>query len=279
MYLKCAWKELLSILPLRLRPEVDRQGRGTLQEIRLRLGKPVSLICADGRYQLSYHVKPDDLQSILHLASQYSPWTVTTLAQGYITAPGGHRIGICGQAQIRNGRMDGITTVTSLNIRVARDFPGISGNLWLRRENVLILGPPGSGKTTLLRDLTRQRSLNENISVVDERGEIFPPAAEFDIGANTDVLTGCSKEEGITLVLRAMNPACIVVDEITAQEDCDALIKAGWCGVSLLATAHASMLSDLRSRPVYRPLISSGLFETAVILRRDKSWYTERICI
>ena len=69
----------------------------------------------------------------------------------------------------------------------------------------------------------------------------------------------------------------IAVDEITAAEDCDGLIQAGWCGVSLLATAHASSVSDLFSRPVYAPLIASGLFETAVVMRKDKSWYTERI--
>lgn len=278
MELKCAWKELLSILPQGLRPEVDKQGRNTLQEIRLRQGKPVVLICSDGRHQLPSNAKPEDLRFVIHAASQYSPWTATTLPQGYLTASGGHRIGLCGQALLRKGEMDGFGMFTSMNIRVARDFAGISSNLWLREKGILILGPPGSGKTTLLRDLIRQRSQRENISVVDERGEIFPPSADFDTGPNTDVLTGCSKEDGVTLVLRAMNPSCIAVDEITAQTDCEALLRAGWCGVSLLATAHAADLADLRSRPVYKPLASSGLFETAVILRRDKSWYTERIC-
>lgn len=174
--------------------------------------------------------------------------------------------------------MDGYSRVTSLNIRIARDFTGISSNLWLRKEGILILGPPGSGKTTLLRDLIRQRSQRENISVVDERGEIFPMSADFETGINTDVLSGCSKPEGVTMVLRAMNPACIAVDEITAEADCEALVKAGRCGVTLLATAHASNLEDLCRRPVYKPLANSGLFETAVILRKDKTWYTERIC-
>lgn len=277
--MKCAWKELLSILPNWLRGEVDRQGRDTLQEIRLRRQQPAVLVCQDGRHQLRNSATPEDLQFVLHTASQYSPWTATSLPQGYLTAPGGHRIGVCGQALLRNGQMDGISSISSLNIRVARDFPGISSNLGLRKEGMLILGPPGSGKTTLLRDLIRQRSSRENISVIDERGEIFPPVIAFDTGPNTDIMTGCSKVEGVTVVLRSMNPACIAVDEITAQSDCDALLQAGWCGVSLLATAHAADLSDLRSRPVYKPLVTSGLFKTAIILRRDKSWYTERICL
>lgn len=79
------------------------------------------------------------------------------------------------------------------------------------------------------------------------------------------------------MVLRTMGPKCIAVDEITAAEDCQALIRAGWCGVELLATAHAANLQDLNRRPVYRPLTESGLFEQVIILSRDKSWHMERM--
>ena len=275
--MKCAWKELLAILPPWLRSEVDKQGRSTLQEIRLRRDQPVILIRSDGRVSLQRNPKQEDVQYVINAASHYSPWTATTTAQGYLTAPGGHRIGLCGEALVRNGIMDGFRTITSMNIRIARDFPGISSNLWLRNENILILGPPGCGKTTLLRDLIRQRSQRQNISVVDQREELFPSAASFEPGANTDVLTGCSKAQGVLQMLRVMSPECIAVDEITDREDCDVLRQAGWCGVSLLATAHAASVSDLYNRPIYTALAGSHLFETAVILRRDKSWYTERI--
>ena len=40
----CAWKQLLSVLPPRLRPEVDRLGKNALQELRLRLGMPPELV-------------------------------------------------------------------------------------------------------------------------------------------------------------------------------------------------------------------------------------------
>lgn len=274
--MKCAWKELLAILPPWIRTEVDRHCN-TLQEVRLRRNKPVVLVCQKEKIELLRQAALEDLQYVINSACRYSPWTAATTAQGFVTAPGGHRIGLCGEAVVRNGAMNGIGTVSSLNIRVARDFPGISGNLWLRKENILILGPPGSGKTTLLRDLIRQRAQQENVAVVDERGEIFPIAADFPTGLNTDVVNGCSKPQGIELVLRAMSPDCIAVDEITAGEDCSAMVQAGWCGVSLVATAHASSAADLRSRVFYAPLVASGLFNTAVVLRKDKSWYTERI--
>lgn len=277
MRLECAWNALLTILPPWMRSEMDRKAQNSLQEIRLRRGQPAMLQLADGARELSHVIGDEDLQYVINTACKFSPWTATTMAQGYVTAPGGHRIGFCGEAIMQNGIMKGISSTSSLNIRVARDFPGSSGNLWLRKEDVLILGPPGSGKTTLLRDIIRQRSQRDCISVVDERGEIFPPAASFSRGANIDVLTGCPKAQGTLIVLRTMSPDCIAVDEITAAEDCEALSHVGWCGVSLLATAHAASLSDLRARPVYKPLIERGLFKTAVVLQKDKSWHVERI--
>ena len=141
----------------------------------------------------------------------------------------------------------------------------------------MILGKPGSGKTTLLRDLIRARGERENVSVVDERGELFPPCGSFPPGAHTDIITGCTKSQGIEALLRTMGPAVIAVDEITAKEDCDALIQAGWCGVQLLATVHAANREDLMHRPVYQPLLHCGLFDTLVVMQADKSFHTERI--
>ena len=92
-----------------------------------------------------------------------------------------------------------------------------------------------------------------------------------------DVLLGCSKPEGIDRVLRTMTPDTIAIDEITAEADTEGLMQAAWCGVRLLATAHASNLDELRSRIVYRPLLEKGLFSTVVVMRQDKSYYEERM--
>lgn len=275
----CAWAQLLAVLPPSVRAEVDRQGRETLQEIRLRRDLPTVLEKSDGKIRLSHTATRSDLEYVVNMACRYSPWTAASMAQGFITVSGGHRIGLCGQALVRERKMSGLSTLTSVNIRVARDFAGIGAPLGAYRGSMLLLGPPGSGKTTLLRDLVRQRSARENVSVVDERGEIFPPAANFYPGVGTDVLSGCGKEEGIETVLRTMTPACIAVDEITAQSDCTALIRAGKCGVQILATAHAKSVADLCGRPIYAQLLNSKLFDTAVVLRSDKSWRTERITV
>lgn len=277
--MNCAWKELMSILPLWCRTDVDQLGQDTLQELRLRLGFVPELIRCNGNIRLKRAITSEDLSYIVNTASRYSPWTAATSAQGYITAPGGHRIGICGQAVVQDGKMTGFRQVRSLCIRVARDFPGIAKELQYFKGSLLMIGPPGSGKTTLLRDLIRLKSDTGkgSIGVVDERGELFPQG--YSTGFRTDVLTGCSKKQGIDRLLRVMNPDTIAMDEITSEDDCASLMKAGWCGVNLLATAHASSRTDLLARNIYAPLVRSGIFDTLVILQRDKSFKAERMAI
>lgn len=273
----CAWKELLGILPMHLRQEMDTLGKGTAQEIRLRLNKPPALVLPGRTLAIGRTVTADDLNFVVNTACRYSPWTAESAARGYLTAPGGHRIGICGEVIEKGGNMAGFRSIHSLNIRIARDFPGIGEPLAGLKGNLLIIGRPGSGKTTLLRDLIRQRSAKETVAVVDERGELFPKG--LPMGEFTDIITGCSKPQGIDVLLRTMNPDTIAVDEITAAQDCDALIQAGWCGVRLLATLHGSGVQDLRGRRVYKPILECGLFDTLVILNRDKSYRTERMAL
>lgn len=282
--MRCAWQAFINLLPVWMRQGVDMYGKEYLQELRLRLHMPPELITANGSQMLEREVEAEDLRFVVNVASRYSPWAATTAAQGYITAPGGHRIGLCGSAVVTNGVMSGIREPSSLCLRVARDFVGFSGELVKLSGSVLIIGSPGSGKTTLLRDLIRQRSDSGcgSIAVVDEREEIFPQWHNqicFPTGKRTDIISGCTKAHGIEIVLRSMGPDTIAVDEITASDDCQALLHAGWCGVRLLATAHAGSCGDLRQRPVYRPIIESRLFETVVVLHRDKSWRIERMDI
>lgn len=266
----CEWTKLLGILPGWLATEVDKYGKKDLQELRLRIGQVPELNMGDRSLWLDRLVCQDDLNFVFNTSSKYSPWTAVTMAQGYVTAQGGHRIGICGETVVKNGRMETIRKITSLCIRVARDFHGISGDAATFSGSILLLGPPGSGKTTLLRDLLRRISQNVTVAVVDQRNEIFPEG--ITRGKRMDVLSGCSKADGIEMLLRTMGPSCIGVDEITSEEDTAAMIRAGWCGVRLIATAHASCMEDLLTRSVYRPITEVKLFDHILVLSRNKTW-------
>lgn len=278
--MRCAWDAYLNLLPIWLRQPVDKWGRDTLQQLRLRADQPPELVCTDGSRWLERKVRIEDLNYCVNMASNYSAWAADTAAQCYITAPGGHRLGICGQAVVEKGTMTAIRRISSLCIRVARDFPDLARSAAHIRGSILILGRPGSGKTTLLRDLIRQKSRTCSISVVDERQELFPAVKGgfcFPTGMRTDVLSGCTKVQGIDSVLRSMSPEYIAVDEITAEEDCRALLQASWCGVDLLASAHAEDVQDLYRRRLYKPLTESGLFQNVIVLQPDKSWRLERM--
>lgn len=273
----CAWRSLLGILPVRFRSEVDRLGKIRLQELHLRMNAPPELVLEDRVHWLEDNVSKSDLQFCVNAASHYSPWAASSIAQGFLTAPGGHRIGLCGEAVIQDGRMAGIREIHSLHIRIARDFPGIAEQNIRKHGSILVIGAPGWGKTTLLRDIARQIAETETVAVVDERGELFPEG--FSRGKRMDVLLGCPKSLGIEMVLRTMGPAYIAVDEITAAEDSQALLQAAGCGVRLIATAHGSSLGDMENRSVYKSLLNEGVFQTVITLHPDKSYNTERMRI
>ena len=271
----CAWNELLNILPLRMRQEIDKAGREDAQQIYLRSGGAPELVFQKDAVFLDFLVTVDDLNFVINSASRYSPWAAATISRGYLTAPGGHRIGICGEAVMKEHILSGIRNISSLCIRIARDFPGISRNLVSEKGSILILGAPGWGKTTLLRDLIRKKSeAGFYISVMDERQELFPEG--YNRGPRTEVLSQCRKNQGIEMLLRTMCPQILATDEITAAEECEALRHAAWCGVTLLATAHASSLADYLHREIYSPLVKQNLFDTIVVLHQDKSWHLER---
>lgn len=127
----------------------------------------------------------------------------------------------------------------------------------------------------MLRDLARKLAEREQVAVVDSRGELFPPG--LTDGCPLDVLYGLTKGEGVEVLLKTMGPECIVVDEITSEEDCRGILQAANCGVRLAATAHAWDLEDYRRRRVYRPLLENLVFDCFVVLQRDKSFHQEAI--
>ena len=71
------------------------------------------------------------------------------------------------------------------------------------------------------------------------------------------------------MLLRAMTPQIIAVDEITLSEDVTAMCAAANCGVGLLATTHAGSLAELGRKALWRELLASEVFSRAVVIGRE----------
>ena len=141
--------------------------------------------------------------------------------------------------------------------------------------STLLLSPPGGGKTTLLRDLVRLLSQGTEwnppcrVALVDERGElaaVHRGRPQLEVGCHTDVMDGCPKRLAVPMLLRAMTPQVIALDEIALAADVEAVCAAAGCGAALLATVHAASLEDLRAGPVGRALLECGVFRRAVLI-------------
>lgn len=279
-----------SYLAPRVREVISRASLSALEEIRLRLWRPLMVRDSRGCLYLSaqgqlvrpseaYCVTQDDLDRTLQLITQNSwyAWEQEILG-GYLTLPGGHRVGIAGQAVYSGGHLKTIRHISALNFRKSRAVLGAADAIIQQVVprsssqilSTLIVSPPGCGKTTLLRDLTRQLAdLGFQIVVIDERSEIassYRGVPQLDVGAQTDVLDGYTKDIGVQHALRALSPQVVVTDEIGQQSDGWILAELARSGVKVIATCHGDSWDQVRKRSWIKD--SLGVFQLVVVLSR-----------
>ena len=288
------YEQAAELLPGRLRRlalELPDERKARAEELRLRAGCPLTVLTGEGELSVAPAerealVTTEDLERMISAVTEFSRYaSMESLRRGYLPLRGGFRLGVCGTAVMRDGAVSGIKDFSGLALRIVRERIGLgaelAGKLFDgagRYRSALILSPPGGGKTTLLRDLIRCLSLGaeghtaRRVSVIDERGELavmYQGRPQTELGNHTDVLDGCPKALGIPMVLRAMSPQVIAVDEITAAEDIAAMCAAANCGVGLLATIHAGSPGELARKPLWSSLLNAGVFERAVIIEND----------
>lgn len=277
------------LLPYKLRERARtalRADRETAEELRLRVGQPMTALLADGEISLGGEaVTNRDIELLVEIATGASVHSsLRMLKNGYIACRGGYRVGLCGSVFLSEGAVGGFGAYSSAAIRISREHRGIADGLLPelaaggRFRSTLIIAPPGAGKTTLLREIVRCVSSPSRmgpglrVALSDERGEIaamWDGKPQMDVGKKTDVLDACPKAQAVMMLLRTMNPQVVALDEITAPEDVEAVERARNCGVALLATAHAWDVGDLRSRPLYRDMLSGGVFENIITIKKE----------
>lgn len=278
-------KDVLDILPELIKKEViGNSNSEKIQEIRIKVDKPLMFVSNSGEVRTNYISKLEDVKNIIQRISSYSIYAFEEeIRQGYITIQGGHRVGICGTCVLDGQSLKTIKNISSLNIRIAKDVKGC-GNLVLPHIinedsvlNTIIISPPRCGKTTILRDLARQISngnsmcglKGKNITIIDERSEIascYRGAPQMEVGIRTDILDNCPKSEGIIMAIRSMGPQVIICDEIGTYRDMESIVAALNSGVNVITTIHGFSEEDLYKRPVFKDVIENKVFKRAVIL-------------
>lgn len=267
--------EILKVLPDEIKNQMSNLDNVT--EIRLRCGYNCTFRSGIKEITTDHLVSKEEILSILRKVSDNSIYAVQkNINQGFLTVKGGHRIGIVGEVVVDNGKIINIKNISSLNIRIASEIKGVAEELSIVLlknkifESTLIVSPPGCGKTTLLRDFIRILSnYKYNIGLIDERGEVasmYDGKPSLDIGKRTDVLTYCSKPDGINMLVRSMSPDIIATDEIGSKEDIKAIKKASISGVKLLLTMHGENLEDINSNNQIKELLDNGKIQNIVVL-------------
>ena len=256
--------------------EAVRQNAETLTELRLRSGQPVRLIRM-GQPELTLEVLEEErLRRVLNRLMENSLYAwEDELRQGYFTAVGGLRVGVCGHISPGRESVGNLTSIGSACIRFPREVRGCAAELAKRLtgdrpEGALILSPPGLGKTTLLRDLVRILSdAGWNVGLADERREIAAcreGVPQLDVGARTDVMDACPKERSIPMLVRSCAPDVIAADEIGSAGDMEAIQDAARAGAAVIATAHAADFDAALQRKYIAPLLREGVFDWVVTL-------------
>lgn len=269
----------------------DAASPESTEEIRLSAGREAAVLKKSGLYFIAETgecvekgrgavFSLEEIRETVRLLCDNSLYSARDkLKGGFLPLAGGHRAGVAGRCVVRDGHIDYITDISSVNIRIAHEVKGASGSVlgYICADgvkNTLIVSPPACGKTTMLRDLARvlggERYMKK-VALIDERGELAAMrdgVPTNDVGELTFVLDACPKYEGMISLLRSASPDVLITDEIGSESDAEAISEAVKSGVSVICSIHAPSVDAATKKCAVKRLCSEGVFDLFVLLSR-----------
>lgn len=269
-----------------------------MEEIRLRHGQPLLMkigdkdITIDSRGKVctaleqGCRIEKEDIYRTMASISDNSLYAhEEEIRRGFITLPGGHRVGLAGQVVMDGAQVGSIKSFSSIAFRVAREvkdcarplIPYICKHNMAEPVNTILISPPRCGKTTILRDIARilshgrHREGGCNVAIIDERSELagcYQGIPQLDVGPRTDVLDACPKALGMIMAVRSLSPQVVITDEIGRREDSDAIRECLNAGVAVITSIHAGNTQELLKKPSFQELLDAGCFKLGIVLSR-----------
>lgn len=266
----------ICFLPEKIRNAFELCDSSVLYEIRFRVGFPIILKSFLGKFYLgekgktiladsAYICSKRDIEEIIENATEHSVYAFNEeIKQGFITASGGLRIGVCGDCVYDGEKLVTIKNISSLNIRIPHEVNGCSKPLCKylltnKISSTLIISPPAKGKTTILKDIARKiNSLyNYSVLIIDERGEFGCVSGE-----NIDKICYSDKLFAFNYALRSMSPDLVITDELSGRRDWQCAEEAFNSGIKIFASMHGIDIDGV----VGNKCFIKGIFDRYVVV-------------
>ena len=149
-------RELYEYFNLKIKEKVKRCPEyNKITEIRMRVNSPLIINKVNSEEVFrDVIISEDDISDTFNIATDYSAYAFEdNIKEGFLSVPGGHRIGFGGVIVKENNRIKAIKNIKFLNIRVCRQIENYGEMLYEKTksnekiENILIISPPGLGKS------------------------------------------------------------------------------------------------------------------------------------
>lgn len=155
--------EILKYIPQNISDLIKiyiEKRENSLEEIRIRVGKPIILKFTNEEIKITYIPTTNDVLEIMQYICENSIYSYQEqICNGYINLKGGHRVGITGNVVFKEGKVVNINYISSLNFRIAKQILGVS-NVLIKYlvdiknntiYNTLIVSPPGCRKNNYIK--------------------------------------------------------------------------------------------------------------------------------